>query len=166
MRLYRLIRAPWVRHALTGEGARRYGSRWNPKRVPMVYTASTLSLAALETLAHFAIDTAPVDYVALTIRVPDSAVERVANKQLPANWYATPPPAGCQQMGARWAAEAQSLGLAVPSAVVRSETNILLNPLHPDFAKVTLEKQEPFLFDSRLGGVPSFRAKESRMRDG
>ena len=150
MRVYRLIRARWVSQALTGEGARRYGSRWNPKGVPMIYTASTLSLAALETLVHFAIDTAPVDYVALTIRVPDDAVEHVANKQLPADWYATPPPAACQQLGARWAAEAQSLGLAVPSAVVPSETNILLNPLHPDFANVVLEKQEPFLFDSRL----------------
>ena len=116
----------------------------------MVYTASTLSLAALETLVHFAIDTAPVDYVALTIRVPDDAVEHVANKQLPADWYATPPPAACQELGARWAAEARSVGLAVPSAVVPSETNILLNPFHPDFANVVLEKQEPFLFDSRL----------------
>ena len=150
MRVYRLIRAPWVSQALTGEGARRYGSRWNPKGVPMIYTASTLSLAALETLVHFAIDTAPVDYVALTIRVPDDAVESVANKQLPSDWYATPPSAGCQQLGARWAAKAQSLGLAVPSTVVLSETNILLNPLHADFPKVTMEKQEPFLFDSRL----------------
>ncbi|MGB5266548.1 MAG: RES family NAD+ phosphorylase [Polyangiales bacterium] len=150
MRVYRLIRARWVNQALTGEGARRYGSRWNPKGVPMIYTASTLSLAALETLVHFAIDTAPVDYVALTIRVPDDAVEQVDHKQLPADWYATPPPVGCQQVGARWAAEAQSLGLAVPSTVVPTETNIVLNPLHPDFPIVTLEKQEPFLFDSRL----------------
>jgi RES domain-containing protein len=150
MRVYRLIRARWVSQALTGEGARRYGSRWNPKGVPMVYTASTLSLAALEALVHFAIDTAPLDYVALAIRVPDDAVERVADKQLPPDWHATPAPAACQELGARWAAGARSVGLAVPSAVVPSENNILLNPLHPDFPKVTLEKQEPFLFDSRL----------------
>ena len=150
MRVYRLIRARWVSQALTGEGARRYGSRWNPKGVPMVYTASTLSLAALEALVHFAIDTAPLDYVALTIRVPDAAVERVAAKTLPADWNATPSPPACQELGARWAAEGRSLGLAVPSAVVPSEDNILLNPLHPDFAKVALEKQETFLFDSRL----------------
>ena len=150
MRVYRLIRARWVSQALTGEGARRYGSRWNPKGVPMVYTASTLSLAALEALVHFAIDTAPLDYVALTIRVPDDAVERVAANTLPAGWNAMAAPAACQELGARWAAQAQSLGLAVPSAVVPSENNILLNPLHPDFPKVALEKREPFLFDSRL----------------
>ena len=150
MRVYRLIRAPWVSQALTGEGARRYGSRWNPRGVPMVYTASTLSLAALETLVHFAIETSPLDYVALTIRVPVDAVECVVDKQLPPDWHTTPGPAACQELGARWAAQAQSLGLVVPSAVVPSENNILLNPLHPDFAKVALEKQEPFLFDSRL----------------
>jgi RES domain-containing protein len=150
MRVYRLIRAPWVSQAWTGEGARRYGSRWNPKGVPMVYTASTLSLAALETLVHFAIETSPLDYVALTIRVPVDAVERVVDKRLPPNWHTTPAPAARQELGSRWAAQAQSLGLAVPSAVVPSENNILLNPLHPDFPKVTLEKQEPFLFDSRL----------------
>jgi RES domain-containing protein len=150
MRVYRLIRAPWVSQALTGEGARRYGSRWNPKGVPMVYTASTLSLAALEMLVHFAVDTAPLDYVALTIRVPDDAVERVVDTQLPPDWHTTPAPVACQELGARWSAEAWSLGLAVPSAAVPSEDNILLNPFHPDFAKVTLEKQEPFVFDSRL----------------
>jgi RES domain-containing protein len=116
----------------------------------MVYTASTLSLAALEALVHFAIETSPLDYVALTIRVPVDAVERVVDKQLPPDWHTTPAPAACHELGARWAAEARSLGLAVPSAVVPSENNILLNPLHPDFPKVTLEKQEPFLFDSRL----------------
>lgn len=150
MRVYRLIRAPWVRQALTGEGARRYGSRWNPKGVPMVYTASTLSLAALETLVHFAVDTAPLDYVALTIRVPSDAVERAAEEELPPDWNMTPAPAACQEFGARWARKCESLGLAVPSAVVPSEQNVLLNPLHPDFDKVVLEKEEPFLFDSRL----------------
>lgn len=116
----------------------------------MVYTASTLSLAALETLVHFAIDTAPLDYVALTIRVPDDAVERLSPTQLPAGWDATPAPAACQELGARWAAKARSVGLAVPSVVIPSEDNVLLNPLHPDFVNVVLEKQEPFRFDSRL----------------
>ena len=150
MRVYRLIRAPWVDQALTGEGARRYGSRWNPKGVPMVYAASTLSLAALETLVHFTVRTAPLDYIALTIRVPDDAVARLPEKELPPDWNATPAPAACQALGARWVREAKSLGLAVPSAVIPSEHNVLLNPGHPDFGKVAIENREPFAFDSRL----------------
>jgi RES domain-containing protein len=101
-------------------------------------------------LVHFAIDTAPLDYLALTIRVPSDAIERVAEKELPPDWNATPAPAACQELGARWAKKSESLGLAVPSAVVPSEQNVLLNPLHPDFRKVVLEKEEPFLFDLRL----------------
>ena len=48
---------------------------------------------------HFAIDTAPLDYVALTIRVPDAAVERVATNALPADWNAMPASAACQELG-------------------------------------------------------------------
>lgn len=150
MRVYRLIRPQWLGQALTGEGARRYGSRWNPKGIPMVYAASSLSLAALETLVHFSVDTAPLDYVALTIRVPDDGVERLSGEELPVDWNAMPAPAACPAVGADWVARGESLGLVVPSVVVPSEENILLNPLHPDFAKVALEKQEPFLFDPRL----------------
>ncbi len=150
MRVYRLIRPQWLGQALTGQGARRYGSRWNPKGIPMVYTASSLSLAALETLVHFSVDTAPLDYLALTIRVPDDGVERLPDKQLPVDWNATPAPAACREVGADWVARGESLGLVVPSVVVPSEENVLLNPLHPDFASVALEKQEPFLFDPRL----------------
>ncbi len=150
MRVYRLIRPQWLGQALTGEGARRYGSRWNPKGTPMVYTACSLSLAALETLVHFSVDTAPLDYLALTIRVPDDGVERLADAQLPVDWNAMPAPAACRAVGADWVARGESLGLVVPSVVVPSEENLLLNPLHPNFAKVALEKQEPFLFDRRL----------------
>jgi len=150
MRVYRLIRPQWLSQALTGEGARRYGSRWNPKGIPMVYTASSLSLAALETLVHFSVDTAPLDYVALTIRVPDDGVKRLPDEQLPIDWNTTPAPAACREVGAHWVAGGKSLGLAVPSVVVPSEENVLLNPLHPDFANVALDKQEPFLFDPRL----------------
>jgi RES domain-containing protein len=34
----------------SGEGARRYGGRWNPTGVAVIYAASHVSLAALDTL--------------------------------------------------------------------------------------------------------------------
>jgi len=40
--------------------------------------------------------------------------------------------------------------LSVPSATVPSERNYLLNPMHLDFSKVTINKAVPFSFDSRL----------------
>jgi RES domain-containing protein len=38
--------------AFTGEGARRFGGRWNSKGVPLIYTSSSISLASLEMLVH------------------------------------------------------------------------------------------------------------------
>jgi len=38
----------------------------------------------------------------------------------------------------------------VPSAIVVEEWNYLLNPLHPDFAKLKLSAPKPFDFDRRL----------------
>lgn len=67
MRTWRLTTARHAHTAFTGEGARRYGGRWNAKGVPVVYTAGSLSLAMLEMLVqdqplrarYVAIDDAP-----------------------------------------------------------------------------------------------------------
>ena len=42
----------WLDSAFSGEGARLAGGRWNARGIPMVYLASSLSLAALDRLAH------------------------------------------------------------------------------------------------------------------
>jgi RES domain-containing protein len=40
--------------------------------------------------------------------------------------------------------------LAVPSAVIPSEKNYLLNPKHPEFRRIRIENSIPFEFDSRM----------------
>jgi RES domain-containing protein len=42
------------------------------------------------------------------------------------------------------------VALRVPSSVVLGEFNYLLNPAHPDFARITIARPESFDFDSRL----------------
>ena len=46
------MRMRWVTAAMSGEGARRYGGRWNPPGLPAVYLAESRALAALEILVH------------------------------------------------------------------------------------------------------------------
>ena len=46
--VWRLTTARFARSAFSGDGARLYGGRWHRKGVPLVYTASSQSLAMLE----------------------------------------------------------------------------------------------------------------------
>ena len=41
--------------------------------------------------------------------------------------------------------------LSVPSAVIPRERDYILNPTHPDFARIRFASPEPFYFDDRLG---------------
>ena|ERR1700732_1202506 len=45
---YRLVRQARASDAFIGEGARRFGGRWNPKNISVVYGSEHLSLAVLE----------------------------------------------------------------------------------------------------------------------
>lgn len=138
---------------LDGEGARLFGGRWNSRGIPVVYTASRLSLAALEYLVHIDPEDAPDDLVASCLRIPDGASEvSVGPDDLPQQWRQTPAPAECQRMGDHWARSGEHLLLRVPSVLVPEETNVLVNPLHPDASGVRMSASRPFSFDLRLLG--------------
>jgi RES domain-containing protein len=136
---------------LTGEGARLYGGRWNPKGIPMVYTAESVALAALEVLVRIA---TPKHYFRAIYVVPDSAsIESVIVTDLPANWLQLHPNSHLIELGKRWALERRSLILQVPSAVVLGEGwNYLINPLHPEISTVAVTDSAPFEYDFRLIG--------------
>jgi RES domain-containing protein len=75
--VWRITRAAY--QALDGEGARLHGGRWNPEGVPVVYTSTTLSLAALEYLVHVDPEDVPGDLVAMRIRIPVIGYRRLTN---------------------------------------------------------------------------------------
>jgi RES domain-containing protein len=54
------------------------------------------------------------------------------------------------RFGTKWAQENRSLVLYVPSAIVREETNGVLNPNHPEFAGVRTEIEREFHYDPRM----------------
>ena len=49
---WRIVKRKRARAAVTGEGARLYGGRWNSAGASIVYTAGSQSLAALEIVVH------------------------------------------------------------------------------------------------------------------
>lgn len=147
---YRLVAARHAARAFDGEGARRYGGRWNPVGTPVVYLASHRSLAVLEILANLERTDALAGFVFFEVRFDERFVERLDPKRLPGNWRRAEPPSALARAGAAWAAEARSLLLEVPSAVVPPETNFVLNPRHGDFGALEIGPAEPFDLDARL----------------
>jgi RES domain-containing protein len=134
-----------------GEGARRYGGRWNKPKTPAVYTSGTLSLAALEYLVHVDSDILPDSLVSIKATIPDSlAIETINASELPGDWKDKIIPVTLQERGTFWANHARSPILKVPSVVIEHEWNYVLNPLHPDFPQITWDTGIAFSFDSRL----------------
>jgi RES domain-containing protein len=147
--VWRLVTARFSDTAFSGEGARLYGGRWNLKGVPVIYTSATQSLAMLEMLVQD--EPLRARYVMIPATLPKGMkVERLVPEQLPADWRSLAARHQLQALGTDWARRRSSAVLAVPSAVIPSETNYLLNPLHPSFAKLEIGKPQDFVTDLRL----------------
>lgn len=148
--MWRLCRRQHAADSFSGEGARLYGGRWSDVGVRVAYSSESRSLATLEVLAN-ARDAAALfalPWAMIAAEIPSALIERPA--RVPVNWRDMPYPAETQRFGSTWAHEGRSAVLRVPSTVVLGEFNYLLNPAHPDFARITLHRPEPFVFDTRL----------------
>ena len=151
MLVYRLCKANYADTAFDGDGARRYGGRWNPMGTAVVYCSGSLSLATLEALTAFGRAEAPSNYVSIQVEIPASvAIEHVQPDRLPRGWKAHPAPEMLAEIGREWVESDRSAVLAVPSAVTPSECNYVLNPAHPEFRRLRIADPEPFAFDPRL----------------
>lgn len=149
MYVYRLCRQGY--RALDGEGARLYGGRWNSPGRPVVYTSTSLALAALEYLVHLDPEDVPADLMAQTIEIPDNIdLETVDLALLPAGWERVPEPPACKAIGDAWVNAARVLALRVPAAPVPEERNVLLNLRHPGAAQVSIVSERRFFYDPRL----------------
>ena len=147
--VWRITTARFAGEAFSGEGARLYGGRWNPKGVPLVYTAESRALALLEMLVQD--DPLRARYVLIPAQIPDTVgIAAIGPADLPPDWRSTGTRDVLQALGRDWLAQGRSAVLAVPSAVVPGERNFLLHPGHPDFARIVIGTPEPLETDLRL----------------
>jgi len=150
--VWRLLTARFAETAFSGEGARLYGGRWNRKGTPMVYTAGSQSLAMLEMLVQD--EPLRARYVMIPATLPKNLkIERIVPEDLPDDWRSLAAREQLQAIGSEWGQRKSSAVLAVPSAVIPSESNYLLNPLHPSFAKIAIGRPQEFITDLRLFGT-------------
>ena len=149
MRVWRVV--PAGQQAFDGEGTRRFGSRWVPKGLPAIYTSTTLSLAALELFVHTDPDLAPAGLVAISADIPhDLVVHEIALSGLPQIWREIPAPSELQELGRSWIVDGTTGLLSVPSVVVPTERNYVLNPAHPGFRRIEIGEAHEFSFDPRM----------------
>jgi RES domain-containing protein len=147
---WRLVPAAQATSAFDGEGARLYGGRWNSVGVPMVYASQHLSLAALELRVHIEKTSMAIPYKCFAFHFDESLLRRFPKERLPKAWREQPAPASLQVLGDAWAKQGESALLAVPSTIIESESNLLINPRHPGFSKIRIDRPANFWFDQRL----------------
>lgn len=146
---FRIVKRQHAKQAFNGEGARLAGGRWNSAGQRAVYLSSTLSLAAMETFVHLGEDIARLDYVYFKVEIP-TAVLIVPLTIKPKGWRNEPPGSQSMRVGDRWLRAGTSVLLEVASAIIPTETNLILNPVHSDMAKLRIQAARPFQFDPRM----------------
>ena len=150
MRIWRICKASYACEAFSGMGARRFGGRWNTPGVPMVYASTSLALAAIELFVHLEPNLQPDDLVSIAATLPaGEPAQRLGPDQLPLGWW-TDDFDPLRAIGDKWIREKSSLAVEVPSAALRVEWNVLVNPLHPAIAEIKVEEPQPFHFDARM----------------
>jgi len=147
VRVWRIARRPYA--DLSGKGGMFGSGRWHNQGVKLIYTAASAALASIE----YVVNTTqrPLDTVLMEITIPEEkliTIEEVIGGPLPGNRDGDHQ--NTRPLGMAWLESGRCAMLSVPSIVIPTERNILLNPDHPDFYKVTLIDVKPFFFDPRI----------------
>ena len=148
---WRVVKRRSAHDAFSGEGAKLFGGRWNSPGVPLVYAAESQSLAALEMLLYLESADLLFHYVVFEVTFEPSLVKDLGHPP-PKAWDADPVSNKIRAVGDRWAREQTSPIFRVPSAIVSSEYNFLLNPGHPKFANIRISKPKPFRVHTKSAG--------------
>lgn len=137
--------------AFSGEGSRKRGSRWTRRGHRVVYASESLSLATLEILVHGVTHHTLKKFVCIDAGIPKRIIAEVGLNNLPSNWRDDPPPMELQEIGDEWMKTKSSCVLKVPSSIIPNEFNFIINPDHPDFAKVRIGDVSRWASHDRLG---------------
>jgi len=139
-------------HDLSGAGAKTFGGRWNSRGTSMLYTSQSVSLALLEMLVHsqFTDYSNALDLIYINL-ASDTNTKEIKLSNLKSNWIEDD--GYTKFIGDEFIKSAQHLILKTPSAVVNEEYNYLINPLHPEFKKIKIQKTTSFHPDKRFFSI-------------
>ena len=148
MMVYRLSQAKYAA-TLNSSGV---ANRWNTVFQFEIYCSENISLCALELLAHTNGIRPAGEFKIMHIEIPDKTkITTIEIAQLPQNWFQLQGYAQTQKIGSDWYDSKSTLLMKVPSAIIPSEFNYVINTQHADFLKkVKLLDTKDFFWDNRF----------------
>ena len=136
---------------LSGASAKESGGRWNRKGTLIVYCATNIALATLETVCYLRNGRLPFNRFLVRVDIPAALwEERRFLAPLPGGWKLIPAGLSSKRAGESWIALGASALLLVPSVIVPDEYNVLINPCHSDVAAITAHTLKRWDYDPRL----------------
>ena len=125
-------------------------ARWHTAGRPVVYLAENPSSALLENLVHLELEEEdrPASYQMLKIAVEPGVIAEAVQGELRAGWKTEE--AATRAIGDAWLERGETALLRVPSVLTPETWNWVLNPRHPDAARLRVVHIESPLYDSRL----------------
>lgn len=139
----------YVANDLSGTGAKNTGGRWNSVGMAVTYSSESIALAVHETIVHIRSGGLPLNRYLVRIDVPDDVWSARQVLAPPVGWDALPAGMVSVQAGDSWLLSKESALLEVPSVIVPEESNVLINPLHPDAARIAATVLRKWHYDSR-----------------
>jgi RES domain-containing protein len=149
MIVYRLAAKEYIDDT-TGTGAKLFGGRWNPAGRPCIYASTHVSLALLEKFVHAGHRENMERIALLRIEIPEDRVMvfHTDGQLLKKTW--ADDIAYSQWIGEQILHDSTIAAFTVPSAIVPTERNVIINPLAKEFASIRFLSVTDFLTDFRL----------------
>ena len=151
LRLWRI--ATGAHPIWSGEGARLFGQRWNPPGLAAIYTGTSFAVCLVEILVHANRKAPPSAARYVEAIVPDDVSrEQIDPASLP-GWDDPHDMSVAQAFGRAWIESRRSALLLVPSVVTAGrDSNAVVNPDHPDAARIAVGPETPVALDRRIFG--------------
>jgi len=121
--------------------------------LPAIYTGTSFAVCLIEMLVHANRTTPPSAARYVQADVPDDVSRETFDPALHAGWDDPLDTSIAQAFGKTWIQQCRSALLIVPSVVTAGrDVNVVVNPDHPDAARISVGPETPVALDPRLFG--------------
>lgn len=128
--------------------------RWNTRGSKVIYAAESIPVAFMENMIRRKGIGFNDQFAIMAIEVHDSLkITEIDPVKLPDGWRDYNDYSICQSLGSEWYEKSVTPVLKVPSAVLITNFNYVLNATHPDFAKIKIVHVSPLIPDERIEAI-------------